>query len=39
VSLQDAPLEFGADRHVTIAIRLWILALEGGTDGREFGLR
>ena len=30
--LLDAPLEFRADRHVPVAIRLHILALEGGPD-------
>ena len=34
-----APLQFRADRHVPVAIRLYILALEGGPDDGKFSLR
>jgi hypothetical protein len=38
-SLQAAPLEFAADRHAPVAIRLDVLALEGGPDHGQFRLR
>jgi hypothetical protein len=38
-SLLDAPLQFRADRHVPVAIRLGIFALEGGSDNSKFSLR
>jgi hypothetical protein len=37
--LLDAPLQFGADRHAPVAIRLCVLAFEGGADNGKFSLR
>jgi len=37
--LLDAPLQFRADRHMPVAIRLYVLALEGGPDNGKFSLR
>jgi len=38
-TLLDAPLQFRADCHASVAIRLYILALQGGPDNGKFSLR